>query len=84
MEITIKTTTDEVLTWGYAQPYYLSYIKQKGGIVTMAEMVSDLGYTDASIRQELDTLERRGLIRKHYERKKGKGGKAPLVRVEIL
>ena len=84
MEITI--TTDEVLTWGYAQPYYLSYIRQKGGIVTMAEMVSDLGYTEASIRQELDKLERRGLIKKHYGKKKGVGhnGKLPLIKVEIL
>lgn len=83
MEITIRV--DDVLRYGYSVPYYLSYLKQKGGNVTMAEMISDLGFSESAIRGELNTLERMGLIKKHYEKVIGKrGGRKPLVRVEIL
>ncbi len=82
MEITLRV--DDVLVWGYAIPYYLGYIRQKGSKVTMQEMIDDLGYSEPAIRQQLDAMARLGLIKKHYEHIKGKGGRAKLVGVEII
>lgn len=81
MKITIDT--NDVARWGYSVPYYLAYIKKKKGIVTIEQISKDLGYSYFSVRSELDSMAKRGLIKKHYEHRE-KGGRAKLVGVEII